>query len=109
VPGPGPATTSLTAQGTLPPLADNLTHAVTDSAGAAIEGLATQPQTQFVADAARDAMTHSVTLAGYIAAGVIVLGLIATAFIRTQLPTSPPDADRAREGEPSSGRHRQVG
>jgi hypothetical protein len=33
-------------------------------------------------------MTHSVTLAGYIAAGVIVLGLIATAFIRS--PTAAP-------------------
>jgi hypothetical protein len=60
-----------------PQQADNLTHAVTDSARAAIEGLAAQPRTQFVADAARDAMTHSVTLAGSIAADVIVLGLIA--------------------------------
>ena len=81
--------TNLTAQGTPPEQADGLTRAVTDSAGAAIEGLAAQPHTQFVADAARDAMTHSVTLAGYIAAGVIVLGLIATAFIRSQPARRP--------------------
>lgn len=79
---------NLTALGTPPQQADGLTRAVSDSAGAAIEGLAAQPDTQFVADAARDAMTHSVTLAGYIAAGVIVLGLIATAFIRSQ-PAAP--------------------
>lgn len=100
---------ALTAEHTPPQQADDLTHAVTDSAGAAIEGLAAQPQTQFVADAARDAMTHSVTLAGYIAAGVIVLGLIATAFIRSQPPRPAPGADRPRKDEPSAGRHRQAG
>jgi EmrB/QacA subfamily drug resistance transporter len=73
---------TLTTQGIPPQQADSLSHAVTDSAGAAIQGFAARPQTQFVADAARDAMTHSITVAGYIAAGVIVLGLIATAFIR---------------------------
>jgi EmrB/QacA subfamily drug resistance transporter len=73
---------TLTTQGIPPQQADSLSHAVTDSAGAAIQGFAARPQTQFVADAARDAMTHSITGAGYIAAGVIVLGLIATAFIR---------------------------
>ena len=49
--------THVTAEGNPPQQADNLTHSVTDSARAAIEGLAAQPRTQFVADAARDAMS----------------------------------------------------
>jgi EmrB/QacA subfamily drug resistance transporter len=100
--------TALTAQGTPQQQADNFAHAVTDSAGAAIKGLAAQPHTQFVADAARDAMTHSVTLDGFIAAGVIVLGLIATAFIRSQPAAPAPATDRAPAVEPANGRHRQA-
>ncbi|MGW7411180.1 DHA2 family efflux MFS transporter permease subunit [Streptomyces sp. NPDC054863] len=61
--------------------ADKLTHAVTDSAGAAIGPLAGNPQTAPVADAARWAMTEGITLGGYIAAGFVVLGLIATVLI----------------------------
>ncbi|WP_280826320.1 DHA2 family efflux MFS transporter permease subunit [Mycobacterium sp. OTB74] len=98
---------ALTAQGP-PQLADDLTRAVTDSAGAAIQGLAAQPHTQFAADAARVAMTHSVSLSGYIAAGVIVLGLIATAFIRNQ-PPAPAAADNlGPAAEPAQARHRQT-
>jgi hypothetical protein len=53
-------------------------------------------------------MTHSVSLSGYIAAGVIVLGLIATAFIRNQ-PTAPAAADNlGPAAEPAQGRHRQT-
>ena len=99
---------ALITAGAPPRLADDLTHAVTDSAGAAIEGLAAQPNTQFVADAARVAMTHSVTLAGYIAATVIVLGLIATAFIRNQPADPTPAAKRAPAIEPATGRHRRA-
>jgi len=61
--------------------ADALTRSVTDSAGGAIAGYAGQPETEFVADAARAAMTHGITLGGYIAAGFVVIGLIATALI----------------------------
>ncbi|MEZ0051236.1 EmrB/QacA subfamily drug resistance transporter [Mycobacterium sp. MAA66] len=91
--------TALTTAGTPPRQADGLTHAVTDSAGAAIEGLAAGPHTQFVAGAARDAMTHSVSVVGYIAAGVIVLGLIATAFIRSQPAASPDPTPVVDTGE----------
>lgn len=87
--------TALGAQGVPPRQAEGLTRAVTDSAGAAIESLAAQPRTQSVADAARDAMTHSVTVVGYIAAAVIVLGLIATAAIRNQ-STAPADAEQTQ-------------
>ncbi|GAA4517853.1 MFS transporter [Brevibacterium yomogidense] len=55
--------------------------AVTDSAGAAIHPLAAHPDTAFVADAAREAMTHSLALGSYLAAGFLVLGVIATLLI----------------------------
>lgn len=63
------------------PDADALARSVTDSAGGAIAGYAGRPETEFVADAARAAMTHGITLGGYIAAGFVVIGLIATALI----------------------------
>jgi hypothetical protein len=58
---------------------------VTKSAGAAIDALAAHPQTTFVADAARAAMTHAITLGGYLAAGFLLIGLAATALI----PSAP--------------------
>jgi EmrB/QacA subfamily drug resistance transporter len=91
--------TALGDKGIAPQQADSLTRAVTDSAGAAIEGLAAQPHTQFVADAAREAMTHGVTLVGYIAATVIMLGLAATASIRNQ--PSTPTTNRPHAPQPT--------
>ncbi|GAA1909370.1 DHA2 family efflux MFS transporter permease subunit [Streptomyces durmitorensis] len=61
--------------------ADRLTGAVTDSAGAAIGPLAERPETASVADAARSAMTDGVALGGYVAAGFVVLGLVATFLV----------------------------
>ncbi|MWA11749.1 DHA2 family efflux MFS transporter permease subunit [Streptomyces sp. BA2] len=61
--------------------ADQLTGAVTDSAGAAIGPLADRPETASFADAARSAMTDGVALGGYVAAGFVVLGLIATFLV----------------------------
>ena len=67
--------------------------AVTDSAGAAIEPLAANPATAFVADAAREAMTHGLALGSFLAAGFLVLGVIATALIpNTQKTRSEPTA-----------------
>lgn len=66
--------------------AAGLARAVTDSAGGAISGLAANPQTAFAADAARDAMAHAVTLVGYLAAAIILAGLIATSFIQVKRP-----------------------
>ncbi len=43
--------------------------------------LAAQPHTQFIADAAREAMTHSVTLVGYTAAAVIILLRVVLAVV----------------------------
>lgn len=93
--------------GTPSQVADSATHGVTDSAGAAIKGLAAQPHTQFIADAARDAMTQSISVVGYLAAGVIVLGLIATAFIGSQPAEPTPPVDPGPAAAPAHGRHRR--
>jgi EmrB/QacA subfamily drug resistance transporter len=58
-----------------------LTRAVVGSAGAAIDGLAVRPQTAPVADAAREAMAHGISLGAYLAAGFLLAGLLATSFI----------------------------
>ncbi|GAA3517396.1 EmrB/QacA subfamily drug resistance transporter [Streptosporangium album] len=64
------------------------TDTVTDSAGAVITSLAADPQTAVVADAARVAMTEGITFAGYLAAGLLLLGLIATVSIPAAAPSS---------------------
>ncbi|MBW8482134.1 DHA2 family efflux MFS transporter permease subunit [Actinomadura parmotrematis] len=75
--------------------AGEYSHAITDSAGAAIEGFAARPQTREVAEAGRTAMTDGITLGGYLAAGFVLLGLLATALIPKpehedqDAPTSP--------------------
>ncbi|MFI6519811.1 DHA2 family efflux MFS transporter permease subunit [Spirillospora sp. NPDC050679] len=69
--------------------ADQYSRAITDSAGAAIEGLAAQPGTRAIAEAGRTAMTDGITLGGYLAAGFVLLGLIATVLI----PKTEPDDD----------------
>ncbi len=79
--------------------ADRLTGAVTDSAGAAIGPLAANPQTVSVADAARAAMTDGVVLGGYVAAGFVLLGLIAS-FLIPASPASP--AAAAGEADPAA-------
>lgn len=61
--------------------AEEFTRAVTDSAGAAIAPLAADPRTAAVADAADAAMTESIAVGSYVAAGLIALGLIATVLI----------------------------
>jgi hypothetical protein len=65
---------------------DQPTHAVVGSAGAAIDGLAAQPQTVAVADAARAAMAHGISLGGYLAAEFLLAGLLATLLITTAKP-----------------------
>ncbi|MFH9744146.1 DHA2 family efflux MFS transporter permease subunit [Streptomyces anulatus] len=79
--------------------AGRLTGAVTDSAGAAIGPLAANPQTASAADAARTAMTDGVVLGGYVAAGFVLLGLLAS-FLIPASPDSP--ADAAGESDPAA-------
>lgn len=76
--------------------ADQLTGAVTDSAGAAIGPLADRPETASVAEAARSAMTDGVALGGYVAAGFVVLGLVATLLVPTV--TAAATHEEAAEG-----------
>ncbi|MGR0161106.1 MFS transporter [Paenarthrobacter nitroguajacolicus] len=61
--------------------ATQLSDAVTNSAGAAIGPLASRPETAFVADAAHEAMTQAIAFGSYLAAGFLVLGVIATLLI----------------------------
>jgi MFS family permease len=79
----------LVAAGTPAEQSAELTRVVTSSAGAAIQGLAAQPQTIAVADAARAAMTHGINLGSYLAAGFLLIGLIATAFIPHRAGAAP--------------------
>ncbi|MFD9720724.1 DHA2 family efflux MFS transporter permease subunit [Streptomyces sp. NPDC059076] len=67
--------------------AEEFTRAVTDSAGAAIGPLAADPRTAAVADAADAAMTLSISIGSYVAAGLIALGLVATVLISPARPT----------------------
>jgi EmrB/QacA subfamily drug resistance transporter len=76
----------LVASGMASGQADELTRAVVGSAGAAIDGLAGNPATAGVADAARDAMAHGISLGSYLAAGFLLAGLVATALIRQDSP-----------------------
>lgn len=71
----------LTADGMDYGLAQRSSHAITDSAGAAIEGFAGNPHTAQIAEAGRSAMTDGIMLGGYLAAGFVLLGLIASALI----------------------------
>lgn len=75
------------------PDAEMLARSITHSAGGAIAGFASLPETEFVADAARDAMTHGVNLGGFIAAGFVAFGLLATALIPNRPAQSVPRSD----------------
>ncbi|WP_319446226.1 MULTISPECIES: DHA2 family efflux MFS transporter permease subunit [unclassified Mycobacterium] len=85
--------------------ADQLTRAVVGSAGAAIDGLAAQPQTAAVADAARAAMAHGISLGSYLAAAFLLAGLVATLLITA----SRPETEALPEGveQQAVGRHRR--
>ncbi|MBF6178339.1 MFS transporter [Nocardia otitidiscaviarum] len=85
-------TDHLTADGIPTVQAEMHAHVITNSAGAAIEGYAAQPQTEPIAEAGRTAMTDGIELGGYLAAGFVLLALIAT----TLIPTSA-----ARDGQPN--------
>ncbi|MGC5076276.1 DHA2 family efflux MFS transporter permease subunit [Agrococcus sp. DT81.2] len=73
------------------PALQGLVDSVNASSGGSIAALAADPQTAFIADAARAAMTDGTSLAGWIAAAALVVGLLSSLRIR-------PAAD-ARESE----------
>ncbi|MFC6012921.1 DHA2 family efflux MFS transporter permease subunit [Nocardia lasii] len=90
--------TDLTATGMPPAQAQQYANVITGSAGAAIDGFAAQPETQQIATAGRTAMTTGINLGAYLAAGFVLLGLVATALIpsrtgrddESSTPTSQP-------------------
>ena len=86
-------------------------ESVNASSGGTIAALSENPATAFVADAARDAMTSGASLAGWIAAGALLIGLLTSLRIRPvigpqaetgggQAPARP---DRTGEKTPDAG------
>ena len=69
---------------------------VNATSGGSIAALAADPQTAFIADAARDAMTSGASLAGWIAAGALLIGFLTSLRIK---PVIGPQA-----GEPAGVR-----
>ncbi len=69
---------SLDDQGVPSAQRDQVVSSVVDSAGAAISGLAANPETADAADAAREAFSDGTRYAAWTAAGFLALGLLAT-------------------------------
>lgn len=69
---------SLDDQGVPAAQRDQVVSSVVDSAGAAISGLAANPETADAADAAREAFSDGTRYAAWTAAGFLALGLLAT-------------------------------
>ncbi|MFZ3417418.1 DHA2 family efflux MFS transporter permease subunit [Arthrobacter sp. 3Tela_A] len=74
---------------------------VNATSGGSIAALAADPQTAFIADAARDAMTSGASLAGWIAAGALLIGFLTSLRIK---PVIGPQA-----GEPAGVRAPEPG
>lgn len=77
--------------------AQRLTDAVTSSAGAVLPMFDADPSIASAAEAGRNAMADSVSVVGYIAAGALALGLVATVLIpsrRVPDASEPPTAGR---------------
>ncbi|WP_328436131.1 MFS transporter [Nocardia puris] len=64
------------------PAAAEMTRAITDSAGAAIPGLAADPATAAAADAGRDAMSSAITVTSLLCTGLLLLARAATVTLR---------------------------
>jgi len=71
------------------PAIQPLVDSVNATSGGSIAALSTNPQTAFIADAARAAMTDGASLAGWIAAGALVVGLLSSLRIRASSATAP--------------------
>ncbi|MGX5694226.1 DHA2 family efflux MFS transporter permease subunit [Dermacoccus abyssi] len=66
------------AAGSTSEAADGISNAISNSAGAALPGLANNPATAGAAQAGREAMTHAVQINSYTCAALLFLGLLAT-------------------------------
>ncbi|TKV61562.1 DHA2 family efflux MFS transporter permease subunit [Nakamurella flava] len=76
----------LTDQGLPTAAADQLVNVVVESAGGAIGQLAAAPDTAAVADAAKTAFSDGTSFAAYVAAGFLVVGLLATLALPNRRP-----------------------
>ncbi|MFI7015969.1 DHA2 family efflux MFS transporter permease subunit [Streptomyces sp. NPDC050164] len=85
---------SLTGSGIPEGQARELSGVVTDSAGSVIPALAKDPETLSVAEAARQAMADATEVASYVCAGLLLLALAATLFVK---PRNNPGGDGAAE------------
>ena len=85
-----------------------LSDAVTDSAGAAISSLAADPATAFVAEAARESMTHAVALGSYLAAAFLVVGVVATLLIPRRSAGADTAPGGTAEDAPAPARERTA-
>ena len=75
------------------PLLGPLVDSVNASSGGTIGQLSADPQTSSIADAARAAMTDGVSLAGWIAAGALLIGLLTSLRIRPAPVTASENPD----------------
>ena len=85
------------------------------TSGGSIQMLGADPQTAFIADAARDAMTSGASLAGWIAAAALLIGFLTSLRIRP-VPGPGSEGDRGgqgnhsgRGGRPDAGASGQPG
>ncbi|MFJ6614078.1 DHA2 family efflux MFS transporter permease subunit [Streptomyces sp. NPDC091289] len=88
---------SLTGSGVPDEQARELSGVVTDSAGSVIPGLAADPQTSSVADAARQAMADAIEVSSYVCAGLLLLALAATLFVKPRNPGGGSAAEEKNE------------
>ncbi|MFI2209953.1 DHA2 family efflux MFS transporter permease subunit [Streptomyces sp. NPDC020141] len=77
--------------------AEQLSGVVTESAGSVIPALAADPATERAADAARHAMTSGLELTSYVCAGLLLLALAATLFVRPAAKTPTAAHEERRE------------
>ncbi|MCQ1955391.1 DHA2 family efflux MFS transporter permease subunit [Arthrobacter sp. zg-Y826] len=77
------------------PQLGSLVDSVNATSGGSIQQLAADPQTAFIADAAREAMTDGASLASWIAAAALLVGLLSSLRIR---PAAGPGDGKAPSG-----------
>ncbi|KPN21832.1 DHA2 family efflux MFS transporter permease subunit [Arthrobacter sp. Edens01] len=75
---------------------------VNATSGGSIAALAADPQTAFIADAARDAMTSGASLAGWIAAGALLIGFLTSLRIKPVIGPQAGDPAGVRAPEPDN-------
>lgn len=75
---------------------------VNATSGGSIAALAADPQTAFIADAARDAMTSGASLAGWIAAGALLIGFLTSLRIKPVIGPQAGEPAGVRAPEPDN-------